>query len=260
MIENVITQVRPTTFRSTARATPACRATRRRSAIRPRLRGRSASHVATGDRGARRRSVHALFRRGDSEVIRLHPEWGVVNATARSTATRPLAGAPTRTSCCFRSFANWRATTAWTGSGLTASAGPRCLSTATPRFRHSARRQGLWMCRESLASHTGSSSSIPSGGVPQVPAILHRRDEEDPSGLSDLQQLAFTDHMPEPVCAPLDFLSGDYNPTTASNPRALGGTCAAGRAWDLLAWSSPEQDRRRAKSEDAVQLQGRRRS
>ena len=32
---------------------------------------------------------------------------------------------------------------------------------------------------------------------------------------------AFTDHMPEPVCAPVDFLSGDYSPEDSVNSARL---------------------------------------
>jgi hypothetical protein len=50
---------------------------------------------------------------------------------------------------------------------------------------------------------------------------------------------AFTDHMPEPVSAPVDFLSGDFSPQDSVNSARLSGRYLArqGRPWDLMAWS-----------------------
>ena len=50
---------------------------------------------------------------------------------------------------------------------------------------------------------------------------------------------AFTDHMPEPVCAPVDFLSGDYSPDDSVNSARLSARYLArqGKPWDLMAWS-----------------------
>lgn len=50
---------------------------------------------------------------------------------------------------------------------------------------------------------------------------------------------AYTDHMPEPVSAPLDFLSGDYSPDDSVNSARLSARYLArqGVPWDLMAWS-----------------------
>jgi hypothetical protein len=50
---------------------------------------------------------------------------------------------------------------------------------------------------------------------------------------------AFTDHMPEPVSAPVDFLSGDYSPEDSVNSARLSARYLArqGVPWDLMAWS-----------------------
>ncbi len=50
---------------------------------------------------------------------------------------------------------------------------------------------------------------------------------------------AFTDHMPEPVSAPVDFLSGDYSPEDSVNSARLSARYLArqGKPWDLMAWS-----------------------
>lgn len=50
---------------------------------------------------------------------------------------------------------------------------------------------------------------------------------------------AYTDHMAEPVSAPLDFLSGDYSPEDSVNSARLSGRFLVrqGKTWDLMAWS-----------------------
>ncbi|MBQ6087094.1 MAG: hypothetical protein IJK96_03440 [Bacteroidales bacterium] len=50
---------------------------------------------------------------------------------------------------------------------------------------------------------------------------------------------AFTPHMSEPVSAPVDFLSGDYNPSNSVNSARVAARYLAnqGLPWDLMAWS-----------------------
>jgi len=50
---------------------------------------------------------------------------------------------------------------------------------------------------------------------------------------------AFTDHMPERVSAPVDFLSGDYAPDDSVNSARIAGRYLTrqGMPWDLMAWS-----------------------
>lgn len=70
---------------------------------------------------------------------------------------------------------------------------------------------------------------------------------------------AFTDHMPEEVCAPVNWLSGDYSPEDSVNSARLSARYLAhqGKPWDLMAWSfatrGPTKDGARQKS--APQLQ-----
>ena len=66
---------------------------------------------------------------------------------------------------------------------------------------------------------------------------------------------AFTDHMAEPVSAPVDFLSGDYSPQDSVNSARVSARYLArqGKPWDLMAWSFSTQPNRSQKS--AVQLQ-----
>lgn len=50
---------------------------------------------------------------------------------------------------------------------------------------------------------------------------------------------AFSDHMPEPVSANVDFLSGDYSLQNSVQSAQFSGRCMAlqGKPWDLMAWA-----------------------
>ena len=70
---------------------------------------------------------------------------------------------------------------------------------------------------------------------------------------------AFTDHMPEAVCAPVDWLSGDFTPQDAVNSARFSARYMArqGMPWDLMAWSFTTQGERRngSNQKTAVQLE-----
>jgi dienelactone hydrolase len=69
---------------------------------------------------------------------------------------------------------------------------------------------------------------------------------------------AFTDHMPEAVCAPVDFLSGDYSPEDSVNSARISARYLArqGKPWDLMAWSfTHKKDKNGSNLKTAVQLQ-----
>lgn len=68
---------------------------------------------------------------------------------------------------------------------------------------------------------------------------------------------AFSDHMPEPVSAPVAFLSGDFSPQDSVNSARFSARCLAnqGRPWDLMAWSFPNVKSGPRQQKSAVQLQ-----
>jgi hypothetical protein len=70
---------------------------------------------------------------------------------------------------------------------------------------------------------------------------------------------AFTDHMPEAVCAPVDWISGDFTPEDAVNSARFSGRYLAcqGKPWDLMAWSFTTQGEQRngSKQKTALQLE-----
>jgi len=69
---------------------------------------------------------------------------------------------------------------------------------------------------------------------------------------------AYTDHMAEPVSAPVDFLSGDYSPDDSVNSARLSARYLArqGKPWDLMAWSfSRRTGKTGTNQKTAIQLQ-----
>ena len=70
---------------------------------------------------------------------------------------------------------------------------------------------------------------------------------------------AFTDHMPEEVCAPVDWISGDFSPEDAVNSARFSGRYLARqqKPWDLMAWSFTIQGERRngSNQKGAVQIE-----
>jgi len=70
---------------------------------------------------------------------------------------------------------------------------------------------------------------------------------------------AFTDHMPEAVCAPVDWISGDFTPEDSVNSARMSGryTAQQGKPWDLMAWSFVQKGdtRNGSRQKSAIHLQ-----
>ncbi len=68
---------------------------------------------------------------------------------------------------------------------------------------------------------------------------------------------AFSDHMPEPVSAPVAFLSGDFSPQNSVNSARFSARCLAnqGQPWDLMAWSFANVKSGPRQQKSALQLQ-----
>jgi lysophospholipase L1-like esterase len=195
----------------------------------------------------------------DSEAIRRHPDWGVVNADGK---------------------ANERATSRFS---------PYADQLLIPQLRELAGEYGVdgaWVDGDCWASVPDYSEPAlhafrKATGIESVP-----RKPGDPHWFEFLQfhreafrnylrhyiaevkkthpdfQLcsnwAFTDHMPEPVSAPVDFLSGDYSPDDSVNSARLSGRYLTrqGVPWDLMAWSFSRQKSRDGRNQKrAIQLQ-----
>ena len=67
---------------------------------------------------------------------------------------------------------------------------------------------------------------------------------------------AFSDHMPEPVSAPVAFLSGDFSPQNSVNSARFSARCLAnqGQPWDLMAWSFANVQTGPRQQKSALQL------
>ena len=65
--------------------------------------------------------------------------------------------------------------------------------------------------------------------------VLHERHPN----LQIASNWAFSDHMPEPVCADVDFLSGDLNPANSVNSARYAARALAQQEypWDLMSWN-----------------------
>ena len=186
-----------------------------------RLRGRSAARLARGHGPARRGALHALLRRvgfqGRPGASRLG------RGQRRRQAQRPRprrSSAPTPTSCSSRNCANWPATTAWTASGWTASAGPRCRTTARRRckaFREATgiqdvpRKPGQPHWYEFLQFHRQAFRNYLRHYIAEV--------KKTHPAFQICSNWAFTDHMPEPVCARWISCRATIRRKTASTPR-----------------------------------------
>ncbi len=176
----------------------------------------------------------------DSEAIRQHPDWAAVNADSK----------PNRNATSFF--------------------GPYAEKLLIPQLRELSGEyqvDGAWVDGECWASVPDYSEAALAAfkkatGIQNVP-----RNPGDPNWYEFLQfnreafrnylrhyiaevkkthpemQLcsnwAFTDHMPEAVCAPVDFISGDYSPEDSVNSARFSARYMArqGKPWDLMAWS-----------------------
>ncbi len=176
----------------------------------------------------------------DSEAIRLHPDWGAVNADGKvnGNATsffgayddqllipqlRELAG-------------DYGVDGAWVDGECWASVpdyGDRAIQAfrAATGIQDIPRKPGdpkwfefLQFNREAFRNHLRHYIAEVKKTHPQMQICSN---------------WAFTDHMPEAVCAPVDWLSGDYSPEDSVNSARLSARYLAwqGKPWDLMAWS-----------------------
>jgi hypothetical protein len=175
----------------------------------------------------------------DSEAIRQHPDWGVLNADGK---------------------VNGNATSFF---------GPYADRLLIPQLRELAGDYGVdgaWVDGECWASQPDYSEAAlkafrSATGIEDVPrkagdphwyeflqfnrdtfrSYLRRYIAEVKRTHPDMQlcsNWAFTDHMPEAVSVPVDWISGDFSPQDAVNSARFSGRYLAhqGKPWDLMAW------------------------
>jgi hypothetical protein len=196
----------------------------------------------------------------DSEAIRLHPAWAAVNADG---TTNPNA---------------------------TSFFGPYADKLLIPQLRELAGEYGVdgaWVDGECWASVPDYGDAAVKAfrqstgiqDIPRKPGDPHwfeflqfhreafrnhlRRYIADVRKTNPEMQLcsnwAFTDHMPEAICAPVDWISGDFSPEDAVNSARFSARYMArqGKPWDLMAWGFTTTPQRRNGSRDKsfIQLQ-----
>jgi hypothetical protein len=175
----------------------------------------------------------------DSEAIRRHPDWAVINADGS------------------------------TNKNATSFFGPYADELLIPQLRELAGVYGVdgaWVDGECWASQPDYGKAAIKAfqmatGITDVP-----RKPDDPHWFEFLEfnretfrkylryyidkvketypnmqicsNWAFSDHMPEPVCAPVDWISGDYTPEDSVNSARLSARYLVhqGKPWDLMAW------------------------
>lgn len=195
----------------------------------------------------------------DSEAIRRHPDWGAVNADGTTNTRATSRFSPYADKLLIpqlRELAGeYGVDGAWVDGDCWASV-PDYSEPALQAFRQSTgienvpRRPGDPHWFEFLQFHREAFRNYLRHYIAEVKKTY-----------PDFQlcsNWAFTDHMPEPVSAPIDFLSGDYSPDDSVNSARLSGRYLTrqGVPWDLMAWSfsrKKTQDGRNQKT--AIQLQ-----
>jgi lysophospholipase L1-like esterase len=195
----------------------------------------------------------------DSEAIRRHPGWGVVNAggTTNNRATSRFSFYADRLLIPqLRELAGeYGVDGVWVDGDCWASV-PDYSEPALQAFRQATgiesvpRKPGDAHWFEFLQFHRETFRNYLRHYIAEVK-------KTDPD-FQLCSNWALTDHMPEPVSAPVDFLSGDYSPDDSVNSARLSGRYLTrqGVPWDLMAWSfsrNKTQDGRNQKT--AVQLQ-----
>lgn len=195
----------------------------------------------------------------DSEAIIRHPDWGAINADGKTNVNATSFWSPYAAELLIpqlRELAgDYGVDGAWIDGECWASV-PDYGAAAIKAFRDATgveeppRKPGEPHWFEFLEFHREAFRKYLRGYIAEV-------NETHPE-FQLCSNWAFTDHMPEPVCAPLDFLSGDYSPDDSVNSARLSARYLArqGTPWDLMAWSftlKPRPDGPRQKT--APQLQ-----
>ncbi len=195
----------------------------------------------------------------DSEAVRRHPDWAVVNADGKTNDKATSFFGPYADKLLIpqlRELAgDYGVDGAWVDGDCWASV-PDYSEAALKAFRQATgiedvpRKPGAPHWFEFLQFHREAFRKYLRHNIAEV-----KKTNPDFQYCSNW---AFTDHMPEPVSAPVDFLSGDYAPDDSVNSARLSGRYLTRQRvpWDLMAWSfsrGKTKDGRNQKT--AVQLQ-----
>lgn len=196
----------------------------------------------------------------DSEAIREHPEWGCVNADGKVNGNATSFWSPYADRLLIPQLrelsGDYGVDGVWVDGECWASV-PDYSEAARQAFRAATgfatvpnhRKEPHWL--EFLEFHRQAFRQYLRHYIAEV--------KRTHPGLQICSNWAFSDHMPEEVCAPVDWISGDFSPEDAVNSARLSGRYLAhqGKPWDLMAWSFTINGEKRNGSnrKSAVQLQ-----
>ena len=194
----------------------------------------------------------------DSEAIRKHPDWGVINADGKTNANATSVFGPYvdrllvpqlhELAGDYRVDGVWVDGECWATVPDYGDASVKAFTAATG-FAEVPRRKSdphwfEWMefQREAFRKY-----------LRHYLAELKRTDPD----FEIASNWGFSDHMPEPVSAPVAFLSGDFSPENSVNSARFSARCLAnqGKPWDLMAWSFANAKNEPRHFKSAVQLQ-----
>lgn len=195
----------------------------------------------------------------DGEAVRRHPDWAVKGADGKPSdrATSFFGPYADRLSIPqLRELAEvYKVDGAWVDGDCWA-AQPDYRPDALKAFRDATgiadvpKRPGDPHWREFLQFHRERYR----GYLRHYVEALHAADPE----FQVCSNWAFSDHMPEPVSAPVDWLSGDFSPDDSVNSARISARYLArqGKPWDLMAWSFSHKPRPGGSAQKtAVQLE-----
>lgn len=176
----------------------------------------------------------------DSEAIRLHPDWGVINADGKVNGNATSFFSPYADRLLIpqlRELAgDYGVDGAWVDGECWASA-PDFGDASLKAFRQATgidtvpRKPGDAHWYEFLQFNREAYRKY----LRHYLAEVKRTNPE----MQLCSNWAFTDHMPEVVSAPVDWISGDYSPEDSVNSARFSARYLArqGKPWDLMAWS-----------------------
>jgi alpha-L-fucosidase len=176
----------------------------------------------------------------DSEAIRLHPDWGAANADGKTNGNATSFFGPYDEKLLIpqlRELAgDYGVDGAWVDGECWASV-PDFGEAALKAFREATgiadvpRKAGDPHRFEFLQFHREAFRNHLRRYIAEV--------KKTNPGFQICSNWAFTDHMPEPVSAPVDWISGDYSPQDSVNSARFSARYLArqGKSWDLMAWS-----------------------
>ena len=168
---------------------------------------------------------------GTRRAIRKHPDWAVINADGSTNVNATSFFSPYADQLLIpqlRELAgDYGVDGAWVDGECWASQ-PDYGDAARKAFQQATGFAGL--PRKPGESHWLRVPAVQPRRLPELPPPLHRRSQKTNPDMQLCSNWAFTDHMPEAVSAPVDWISGDYSPEDSVNSaRFFGALSGASR-------------------------------